>query len=235
MADLVAGAGVVGSDAFLRAVADPALGRALPVVGDRPAEAGLEGYLFPDTYEFAAGGDAVDAVQRMLAGFVARASAEFAGRGADATGEDGALSDHDAVILASIVEREAVVPTERARIARVYLNRLATPPYLLQADPTVQYGLGFQSALTGWWKRPLTVDDLASPSAFNTYVQPGLPPGPIANPGLDSIDAVLHPEPGDWLYFVVDGARCDGSHVFSETLEEHAANVAAYRASGCGE
>ena len=133
----------------------------------------------------------------------------------------------DAVTLASIVEREAVLPEERALIAAVFLNRLELG-IALQADPTVQYAItiGFdEEPEDGWWKLELTLDDLALESPYNTYVGAGLPPGPIASPGLGAIQAVMRPADTDFLYFV---ARGDGSHVFAETLEEHNANVAEF-------
>jgi UPF0755 protein len=127
----------------------------------------------------------------------------------------------EAVTLASIVEREAVVPEERPLIAAVFLNRLRIG-MKLEADPTVQYALGRQPN-GNWWKRSLTHSDLETPSTYNTYAQDGLPPGPIANPGLASLQAVAFPEKTSFLYF---RARCDGSgrHAFAETYEQHLEN-----------
>ncbi len=141
---------------------------------------------------------------------------------------------YEVVTLASIVERETSVAAERPMVARVYINRLAEPPYLLNADPTVQYGLGFQVETGDWWKRPLTYDDLQSDSGYNSYLLPGLPPGPIASPGLAAIEAVLSPAEGDWMYFVANDRACDGTHVFAATYDEHLANVATYQTGGCG-
>jgi UPF0755 protein len=133
------------------------------------------------------------------------------------------LTLYQAVTLASIVEREAVVDDERPLIAGVYLNRHRIG-MKLDADPTVQYALGYQSDQQNWWKRGLTLEDLAVDSPYNTYVYTGLPPGPIASPGLDSLAAVVYPEASDYLYF---RATCDGSgrHVFARTLEEQVANA----------
>jgi UPF0755 protein len=125
---------------------------------------------------------------------------------------------YEVVTLASIVEREAVIPDERALIARVYLNRLAAG-MTLDADPTVQYAKGFD-ALTGEWWPPLSLADYAGvTSPYNTYLNAGLPPGPIANPSLASVEAVIYPASSDYLYF----RACDdsGRHRFSLTFEEH--------------
>ena len=120
-------------------------------VGSRPSGASLEGYLFPDTYQFAEGVGTSDVIARMLNTFEARVTAE---NGSLASAEG--MSLHELVTLASIVEREAVLPAERPRIARVFLNRLAEAPYLLTADPTVQYALGYQADANVWWKSDLT-------------------------------------------------------------------------------
>ncbi len=131
------------------------------------------------------------------------------------------------VTLASIVEREAVQKEERPTIASVYLNRL-DDDIGLQADPTVQFAVANPDSVArfGWWKRELTVTDLANRSPYNTYVHVGLPPGPIAAPGLDAILATVRPEQTEYLYFVAKG---DGSHVFSRTFAEHSRNVATYQ------
>jgi UPF0755 protein len=95
----------------------------------------------------------------------------------------------------------------------------------LQADPTVQYAVGYQDATQNWWKAPLTLSDLRLDHAYNTYVVDGLPPGPIANPGLASLQAVADPEQTDYLFFVVDCFANPPLHIFSKTYEEHLANV----------
>jgi UPF0755 protein len=139
------------------------------------------------------------------------------------------LTLHQAVTMASIVEREAAIAAEQPIIASVYLNRLRRN-MPLQADPTVQFAVAnanLAEALGyGFWKRDLTRDDLKNLSPYNTYVQRGLPPGPICSPGLAALEAVANPAQTDFLFFVAKG---DGSHVFSKTDVEHAANVERYR------
>ncbi len=179
----------------------------------------LEGYLFPDTYFVGAQTTPREFVQAMLDRFGQVYGAQER-QAAAAAG----LSDHEVVILASIVEREAQLEEERAVIASVYLNRLQRG-MLLQADPTVQFAVSDGVEL-GWWKDPLTLNDLRSESPYNTYQHTGLPPGPIASPGAASIRAVLEPAQTDYLFFV---ARGDGSHAFSETYEEHEQNVARFQ------
>jgi UPF0755 protein len=167
----------------------------------------VEGYLFPDTYSFPPGTSARVAVQTMVRQFEQRFRPEWKAR-LDTL----ALSRHDLITLASIVEREARMAEERPVIAAVYWNRLRKG-MLLQADPTVQYALPqYQSRLMN---KHLTVK-----SPYNTYKYPGLPPGPIASPGLASIQATLHPADVPFLYFV---AHPDGHHEFRVKLEEHQA------------
>ena len=134
---------------------------------------------------------------------------------------------HTVVTLASIVEREARLAEERPIIAAIFLKRLRQG-MPLEADPTVQYALGSDPqsvAAYGYWKKDLTQRDLEVDSPYNTYRRTGLPPGPIANPGLDAITAVIRPAQTNYLYFV---AKEDGSHAFAETLEEHLRNIELY-------
>jgi UPF0755 protein len=213
--------GIVSADEFRRALASE--GYDFDFLAERPAGAGLEGYLFPATYGFSRGVSAEEVVQRMLAAFDAQVTPELR-QAAQANG----LSLHQAVTLASIVEREAVKPDERPLIAGVFLNRLRLG-MPLEADPTVQYALANDPANVerfGFWKQGLTLEDLQVDSPYNTYVNGELPPGPICNPGLASLEAVAHPAQTNYLYFV---ARDDGSHVFAETLEEHLRNVEQYQ------
>jgi UPF0755 protein len=185
-----------------------------------PPQATLEGFLFPDTYRVPPDADAAYLVDKMLQNFGDRVTPAMR----QAYGFYG-LSVREAVTLASIVEREAVVAAERPLMAGVFLNRLAQE-MKLEADPTVQYALGYDTNSGKWWKNPLTLDDLAFDSPYNTYVAPGLPPGPIANPGLASLQAVAEPTQTEFIFFVVDcTAATPGSHVFSVTYEEHLANV----------
>ncbi|MCL4264570.1 MAG: endolytic transglycosylase MltG [Anaerolineae bacterium] len=185
-----------------------------------PPDATLEGYLFPDTYRVPLDADAAYLVDLMLTNFGSRVTPDMR----QAYGAQG-LSLREAVTLASIVQREAVLAEERPLIAGVFLNRLREG-ILLQADPTVQYALGYQPDRQTWWKTPLFLTDLQLDSPYNSYVYSGLPPGPIANPSLSSLQAVANPTPSDFIFFV---ASCDGmapgSHVFSVTYEEHLANV----------
>ena len=189
-----------------------------------PAGRSLEGFLFPDSYRFSPNTPGDQVARTMVDDFDRHLSADLLD-GFRANG----LSLEQAVTLASIVEREAVVASERPTIASVYVNRLHRG-MKLQADPTVQYALvspgGAADPSWGYWKPGLTFADLRVSSPFNTYVVAGLPPGPICNPGLASLEAVAHPAVTDFLYFV---ARPDHSHAFSRTLEEQQQNVAKYQ------
>jgi len=219
IADRLQATGFAPRDEFLKAVGSPQSvpgADALP----QPSVPRLEGYLFPETYEVpqeVSGSRAAELMVRM-----------FSQRVGDAlrTPSESKLSPEQVTTLASIVEREAKVPSERATIASVYLNRLAQN-MPLQADPTVQYAVatrdGAAASRYDYW-RALTPDDLTISSPYNTYAHTGLPPGPICNPGEASIRAVLQPAQTDYLYFV---AQTDGSgtHLFAKTLEEHNANV----------
>jgi UPF0755 protein len=201
---------------------DPA---AYPFLQSRPPGASLEGFLFPDTYELPLEkATAQDLLQRQLDTFARRVMPLYEAAVAQQTTT---LSLYEVLIVASIVEREAVVAEERPAIAGVYLNRLATG-MKLEADPTVQYAMGYQAATAQWWKTPVFLEEYSSvDSPYNTYLYPGLPPGPIANPGLSSIQAVLQPAQHGYLYFVAlpDGS---GRHVFATTFEEHRVNVQKY-------
>lgn len=184
---------------------------------DLPPSASLEGILFPDTYSINVDMTADELVISMLDNFNTRISTDLR-----LALSDQGLSLFQGVILASIVEREAVVPDERELIASVFINRLALD-MKLEADPTVQYALG-QQPDGSWWKAPLSLSDLEINSPFNTYLYQGLPAGPICNPGLDSLQAVAYPASTSYLYF---RAQCDGSgrHFFAETFEEHQMNA----------
>ncbi|MFM7448416.1 MAG: endolytic transglycosylase MltG [Leptolyngbyaceae cyanobacterium] len=167
----------------------------------------LEGYLFPDTYQVAVEKVTPEAVIRqMLARFEQVALPVY-------QQSDQSMTLAAWVTLSSIVEKESVVPNERSRIAGVFHNRLKQG-MSLGADPTVEYGLGIQQTPD----RPLTFAEVNTPSPYNTYLNSGLPPTPIAGAGLASLKATLNPEQTDYLYFV---ARYDGTHVFSRTLTEH--------------
>lgn len=177
----------------------------------------LEGFLYPDTYKV--NGDQVSAtaiINQMLARFEQVALPLYT-QAQNQTSYD--LLEW--VTLASIVEKEAVVANERSRIAGVFTKRLEQG-LPLGADPTVEYALGIRQTAD----QPLTFAQVKIPSPYNTYINPGLPPTPIASPGIASLKATLAPEDTPYLYFV---ARYDGTHVFSRTLSEHEAAIAAIR------
>lgn len=212
-------AGITTADAW-RAALDAAPRDLLP---DTPPGDSLNGYLFPATYPVECRADAPRMVQAMLEAFSAQVTPSLV----DEAKRKG-LSLHQVVTLASIVEREAAVRSEQPVIASVFLNRL-DEGMPLQADPTVQYAIASASPPAGdasWWKTGLTEADLEFESPYNTYLHRGLPPGPIANPGVDAILAVIRPATTEYLYFV---ARGDGSHAFATTLAEHNANVQRYQ------
>lgn len=175
--------------------------------------ASLEGYLFPDTYHFFKGLTIEEMLARMVHRLRVKVTTDLLAR-AEALG----LTLHQLLILASIIEREAVVPDEMPLISAVFWNRLKRE-MPLQADPTVQYALGKG-------RQALTRDDLQVDSPFNTYRIRGLPPGPIASPGTAAIRAALNPAKVNYLYFVSMDER---RHFFSTTLEEHNSAVARYR------
>lgn len=197
-----------------------------PFLEFRPPGASLEGYLFPSSYELLAEEATVlDLLEQQLDEFERRAMPLYWEAVAQGSTE---LELHQVLTVASIVEREAVRDEERARIAGVYLNRLAQG-MRLEADPTVQYAMGYQADTGKWWKTPVYLDEYqAVDSPYNTYRYNGLPPGPIAAPGLASVRAVLYPEEHDYLYFVAEPGG-SGRHVFSRTFEEHLENVRRYR------
>jgi UPF0755 protein len=184
----------------------------------RPEDAGLIGYLMPAAFPLECDTDAATLLQAMIDSFAAQVPPEIV-----AEAEEQELSLHDVLTIASIVQREGVVEEELPLIASVFRNRLELE-MPLAADPTVQFAIATPESVAefGWWKRELTFDDLEVDSPYNTYVQAGLPPGPIANPGLDAILATIRPAESDFLFFV---SRGDGTHVFAETFEEHSANV----------
>lgn len=178
----------------------------------------LEGLLFPATYEVATKNDATDMVKRLVDEFDER-FAEAGAASADRLG----ITPYEAVIVASMIEAEAFVDSERPKIASVIYNRLeeGTP---LGIDATIIYGLGERG-------RDLTDEDLATDSPYNTRENVGLPPTPIGSPGEASLEAALNPADTDLFYYVL--ADCDGHHAFSETYEEFLANVERYRELDC--
>ena len=209
----LASAGLVNEAQFLTLATTQ--GKSFRVTGWTPPSANLEGYLFPDTYTVPKGATPREIIQQMLANFHARVVVPD-GRLAART--PGGLAG--TITLASLVEREAEVDSDRPLIAAVYRNRLALG-MRLQCDATVQYALPVHKAR-------LFYADLRVDSPYNTYTHAGLPPAPIACPGLPSINAALHPASVDYLYYV---AGLDGKHhVFSRTLAEQNAAIARVRA-----
>ncbi len=169
-----------------------------------------EGFLFPDTYRISRGASEEMIMQIMGREFLRQFTPEMQKK-AEMLG----LTAYEAIILASLIEREVQLAKERPMAARVFLNRIKLE-MPLQSCATIQYILGYP-------KEELTIADTQLPSPYNTYLHPGMPPGPVANPGLSSIQAALNPAEGDWLYFVVDGKT--GGHRFSRTLAEHEAAI----------
>ena len=175
-------------------------------------EGGMEGYLFPDTFNVPKTAKPREVVDLMLRRFehevLPLVRASHAPQGLDL---------HQVVTMASLVEAEAQVASERPRIAAVYYNRLqATMP--LQCDATILYALGRRKAT-------VSLADLEVDSPYNTYRRNGLPPGPICNPGLASVRAAIEPEKSSYLFYVRNDVKNDGSHVFAKTFEEHQANI----------
>lgn len=185
-----------------------------PLSQELPASATLEGFLFPDSYLAPRQSTPEEFINQLLENFQVKLTNDLR-QGFSSQG----LSLYQAVILASIVQRETVDDSEMPTIASVYLNRI-NAGMKLDADPTVQYALGFNPAQQKWWTSPLSAEDLQVNSPYNTYIYAGLPPGPIANPGLKALEAVAFPAQTPYYYF---RAACDGSgtHVFSKTFEEH--------------
>ena len=178
-----------------------------------------EGTLAPDSYEVVSGGDRGDVIERMIAAQSIRLAEAWANRA------DGLpiSTPEEALVLASIVEKETGIPEERRQVASVFVNRLRQG-MKLQTDPTVIYGVTNGQGVLG---RGLRQSELRGETPYNTYVIEGLPPGPIANPGLASIEAALNPDDTPYIFFVADGT---GGHAFAVTLADHNANVAKWRA-----
>jgi UPF0755 protein len=183
-------------------------------VGERPAE----GTLAPDSYEVARGADR----GKLLAEMAARQAATLADLWAARAEGLPYATPEEALIMASIVEKETGVPEERRQVASVFVNRLSRG-MKLQTDPTVIYGVTKGEGILG---RGLRASELRRETPWNTYVIDGLPPTPIANPGRLSIEAALNPDKTDYVFFVADGT---GGHAFARTLDEHNENVVRWR------
>jgi UPF0755 protein len=212
---------------FLEAV-DTAPRSQFDFLDSLPDDQSLEGYLFPDTYQVNTDWTPEDLVIYMLGRFDEIFTPQLEDR-ADEMG----MTIHEVVTLASIVERETAADEERATIAQVYLNRINSDETdgLLQADPTVIYILGNED---DWWPElepnQQLEDERVVDNPYNTYLTPGLPPGPIANPGSKSIVAALSPDGSDYLYFVAKG---DGTHAFASNYPDQLANECKYLEDAC--
>ncbi len=178
-----------------------------------PSAKTLEGYLFPDTYRFPRKTTPAQIATAMVRRFRIEAA------------EIGLKENvHQVVTLASLVERESALDSERPLIAGVFENRLAKHMPLM-TDPSVIYGLEVKNE----WRGKIYQSDLTRDTPYNTYLHAGLPPGPVANPGLPSLRAAMDPAQSNYLYFVAAGANPQGKSLFSATLEEHSRNVSGYR------
>jgi UPF0755 protein len=184
------------------------------LIADLDPKAGsLEGYLFPDTYQIAPNAKPAAIAAMMVKRF--RQAAQQLGLKQDV---------HRVVTLASLVERETAVDSERPLVASVFLNRLEKRMPLM-TDPSLIYGL----QLEGIWRGTIYASDLKRDTPYNTYLHAGLPPGPVACPGIKSLKAAMEPARTDYLYFVAAGSNPQGKSLFSSTLEEHHKNVTGYR------
>ena len=206
VANAIQAAGLGSRDDFLAVARSD-----VSLIADLDPEApSLEGYLFPDTYEFTRTQSLRDIAEAMVKRF--RQESQQLGLNADF---------HRVVIMASIVEKETAVPAERPLVASVFYNRLHRK-IVLATDPSVIYA----ALLAGHYDGVIHQSDLHYESAYNTYKHTGLPPGPICNPGRDALEAAMQPASSDFLYFVSDN---NGHHRFARTMQEHSRNVAAYR------
>ncbi len=207
IAELLEGRGLFRKEAFLAQCMNPPLLRELGINGKS-----VEGYLYPSTYDIPPSMDAAGFIRLAVGQFEKVYAQRYAGR-VKALG----LAEKEVITLASMVEKEAVQPTERPLVASVFLNRLRKG-MRLQSDPTAVYGV---RAFAG----TVSKGDILRPSPYNTYLVNGLPPGPIGSPGGEAIEAVINPARTDYLYFV---AKKDGTHYFSSSLDEHNRAVRKY-------
>ena len=196
-------------------------GPAYDFVRDRPegSPSSLEGFLFPDTYHLPKEASPGTVIDIMLQNWDRRVPDDLRELALDRE-----MTLYEVVTLASIVEREAVKDEERPLIAGVYLNRLEKGMYL-QSDPSVQYAKGYSEETGRWWNPMIQEEAITVVSSYNTFLNPGLPPGPICSPGYASIKAVLQPEESEYLFFY---SRGDGYHAFAVTYEEHLRNEEIY-------
>ena len=176
-----------------------------------------EGYLFPDTYYFPKDADIDLIISKMNGNFDQKYTTI-----ADINKSQ--LTKKEIITIASLVERESIFDVDRPLVASVILNRYKIG-MKLDLDSTVQYSLGYDAAENSWWKKNITADDLAIDSPYNTHLNAGLPPGPISNPGMKSIMAVINAPQTDYLYFLNDK---EGHNHYAKTLEEHNQNIKRY-------
>lgn len=206
MAALLEGKGLYKAEDFLKACRDKEIIQQLLAID----VSSLEGYLFPETYNLTKYTPLREFLGLMVQNFK-NAYTTLEGHGSTAPVQ---LARHEIVTLASVVEKETGAPEERPMIASVFYNRLAKN-MRLQSDPTIMYGIWVE---TGAYKQNITKDDIMRPTRYNTYTVARLPFGPIANPGRESLAAVMKPANTQYLYFV---SRNDGTHIFTRTYEEH--------------
>ena len=223
IADALATVGLknFNKDQFLKLVREGKFDYAFLKDRAKTAPTSVEGFLFPETYNVPLDISNDFLITLMLDTFNSRLTDKLRQEATAAK-----RSINEVVTLASIVEREAVVPSERAIIASVFWNRVNKKMFL-QADSTAQYAIGYQAATKQWWKSPVTIDELSNAnSPYNTYRNAGLPPGPICNPSFATITAAIEPAQTDYLFFFAKG---DGTHVFAKTYEEHLQNQSKYQ------
>lgn len=205
----------ISPDDFLSAIKNPPAGYSFSACLGANS---LEGFLYPGSYTFPRESTLNDLLPQILMNFEAQVTPEiregFSLQGLDLC---------QAISLASIVQREAVLEEEMPKIASVFFNRLNSGNPL-ESDPTVQYAMGFNESQGTWWTNPLSSENLHVESPYNTYLYPGLPPGPISSPGLVAIQSVAFPAKTPYYYF---RSACDGSgrHVFAETFNQHLSNA----------
>lgn len=217
VSSLVGASGYASEEEFLQLTADPA-----PMHDLFPEAKSLEGFLFPETYSLAKTATGEQILAAMLANF--RHAFAAASEGIETN-----LAPYETLTLASLIEKESGVPSERPLISAVFHNRLERG-MLLQCDPTTIYGMILEDRYRG----RILLDDLKDPHPYNTYVHSGLPPGPIANPGEESLRAALRPADSAYIFFVANPGG-GGDHTFSVTLSEHNQAVARWRAARSSE
>ena len=211
IAEIVAAEGWSTKEEFIALTEDPG-----PAKDILPEAETLEGLLFPETYNLAKTSTVHDLLEAMLAGFRDALAVARSQRTAE-------ISDWDALVLASMIEKETERPDERGLVSSVFHNRLQRG-MLMQCDPTIIYGL----VLDGRYRGKIYLSDLSDPHAYNTYVHDGLPPGPIANPGLMSLNSAFAPDESDYLFFCAKPGHGQG-HAFSTRLRDHNLAVQALR------